>query len=97
MLAAQVDITVGDIIIYIVAGLIIGAIARLLLPGRQDIGIVATIVIGVIAALIGGVLWELIFPANDGIAWIGSIVVGVILVWAYVALVGGRGRSRLSG
>jgi uncharacterized membrane protein YeaQ/YmgE (transglycosylase-associated protein family) len=92
MLAAQVDITVMDIIVYIVAGLIIGAVARLLLPGRQDIGMVATIAIGVIAAVIGGVLWELIFPRNDGIAWIGSIIVAVVLLWAYVAfLAGGRG------
>jgi uncharacterized membrane protein YeaQ/YmgE (transglycosylase-associated protein family) len=95
MVAAQVDITVMDIIVYVVAGLIIGAVARLLLPGRQDIGMVATIAIGVIAAVIGGVLWELVFPGNDGIAWIGSIILGVLLLWAYVAfLAGGRTRVR---
>jgi uncharacterized membrane protein YeaQ/YmgE (transglycosylase-associated protein family) len=96
MLAAQVDISVLDIIVYIVAGLIIGAVARLLLPGRQDIGMLATIVIGVIAAVVGGVLWEMIFPGNDGIAWIGSIILAVLLLWAYVAFIaGGRGaRAR---
>jgi uncharacterized membrane protein YeaQ/YmgE (transglycosylase-associated protein family) len=97
MLAAQVDITVWDIIVYVVAGAIIGVLARLILPGRQEIGAVATIVIGIVAAVIGGVLWELLFPDNDGIAWIGSIVVAVILLWAYMALIGGRGRAGVNG
>jgi uncharacterized membrane protein YeaQ/YmgE (transglycosylase-associated protein family) len=93
MLAAQVDITVWDIIVYIVAGAIIGVIARLLLPGRQDIGMLATVAIGIVAAVIGGVLWELIFPSNDGVAWIGSIIVAVVLLWAYTALTGNRARA----
>lgn len=88
---AEIDITVGDVIIYILAGLVIGVIARALLPGRQSMSLVMTIVIGVIAAVIGGLLWELVFPDNDGIAWIGSIIVGVVLVWLYAAFVG-RGR-----
>ena len=91
-MVAEIDITIGDVIIYILAGLVIGVIARALLPGRQSMSIVMTIVIGVIAAVIGGLLWELIFPDNDGIAWIGSIIVGVVLVWLYAAFVG-RGRA----
>ncbi len=95
MLAA-VHITIGDIIVYIIAGLIIGAIARLLVPGRQDMSIVATLVLGVIAAIIGGVVWEALFPANDGIAWIGSIIVAVVLLLLYGTAFG-RGRSTLRG
>lgn len=91
MLAADVDITVGDIIIYILAGLVIGAIARLLVPGRQSMGVVATIAIGVVAAVVGGVLWELLFPNNDGIAWIGSIIVAVVLLLVWERLVSRRG------
>lgn len=89
MLAA-VDITVTDIIVYVLAGLVIGVIARALLPGRQSMSIVMTIVIGVIAAVVGGLLWEVIFPDNDGIAWIGSIIVGVILVYLFAMFTGGR-------
>ena len=95
MLGANVDITVVDVIVYVLAGLVIGAIARLLLPGRQDMSIVATIILGVIAAVIGGLLWEAIFPGNDGVAWIGSIIVAVILLWLYVAFVG-RGRRSVA-
>jgi uncharacterized membrane protein YeaQ/YmgE (transglycosylase-associated protein family) len=74
---------VGNFIVYLVAGLIIGALARLIMPGRQNINIVATIILGVVAAIIGGYLWEAIFPDNDGIAWIGSIIVAVALLFVY--------------
>jgi uncharacterized membrane protein YeaQ/YmgE (transglycosylase-associated protein family) len=93
MLAADIDISVLDVIVYIVAGLIIGVIARALVPGRQSMSIWVTILLGVIAALIGGILWEAIFPDNDGVAWIGSIIVAVVLVWLYATLIG-RSRTR---
>jgi uncharacterized membrane protein YeaQ/YmgE (transglycosylase-associated protein family) len=92
MLAADIKITVVDVIVYAVAGLVIGAIARLLMPGRQDLSIVATIILGAVAAIIGGLLWEAIFPGNDGIAWIGSILVAVLLLWLYAAFFSSRGR-----
>jgi uncharacterized membrane protein YeaQ/YmgE (transglycosylase-associated protein family) len=97
MLAADIDITVADIIVYVIAGLVIGALARLLIPGRQDMSVVATIVLGVIAALVGGLLWEAIFPGNDGIAWIGSIIVAVLLLILYGQFFGtGRRGTRSS-
>ncbi len=89
---AEIDITIGDIIIYVLAGLVIGVLARALLPGKQSMSILMTIVIGVIAAVVGGLLWELVFQDNDGVAWIGSIIVGVVLVWLYATFVG-RGRT----
>jgi uncharacterized membrane protein YeaQ/YmgE (transglycosylase-associated protein family) len=91
MLAADIDITVWDIIIYILAGLVIGVIARLLVPGRQSMGMVATIVLGIVAAVVGGILWELLFPNNDGIAWIGSIIVAIVLLVVWDRLAGRRG------
>jgi uncharacterized membrane protein YeaQ/YmgE (transglycosylase-associated protein family) len=90
---ADIDISFWDVVVYIIAGLVIGVIARALLPGRQNMSIWMTILIGVVAALIGGFLWNAIFPNNDGIAWIGSIIVGVLLVWLYAA-VASRGRTR---
>jgi uncharacterized membrane protein YeaQ/YmgE (transglycosylase-associated protein family) len=87
-----VDLSIGSILIYLVAGAIIGALARLIMPGKQNMSIVATLLLGVIAAIIGGILWEAIFPENDGIAWIGSIIVAVLLLWIYGAIVGRRAR-----
>ncbi len=80
---AEMHLTFGTILVYIVAGLIIGAIARLLVPGHQSMGLLATLIIGVIGAVVGGILWNAVFPSNDGIAWIGSIVVAAVLVFIY--------------
>jgi uncharacterized membrane protein YeaQ/YmgE (transglycosylase-associated protein family) len=85
-------IGIGDILIYILAGLIIGALARLIVPGRQPIGIVVTIVIGIVSAIVGGILWNALFPKNDGIAWIGALIVAVVIVWAYAGIVQRSGR-----
>jgi uncharacterized membrane protein YeaQ/YmgE (transglycosylase-associated protein family) len=92
---AKVDIGVGDVLIYILAGLVIGALARLIVPGRQRMGVLATIIVGVVAAIVGGILWSAIFPDNDGIAWIGSVIVAVVLVWMYARIGPRMGRSRL--
>jgi uncharacterized membrane protein YeaQ/YmgE (transglycosylase-associated protein family) len=89
---AEVDITVGSIIVYIIAGAIIGALARLIVTGRQNMSVGATIIVGIVAAVIGGILWEAIFPDNDGIAWIGSILVAVVLVFLYGRFSTGRAR-----
>jgi uncharacterized membrane protein YeaQ/YmgE (transglycosylase-associated protein family) len=85
-----IDITVADVIVYVIAGAIIGALARLLVPGRQEMSVVVTIVLGIVAAVLGGLLWEAVFPDNDGVAWIGSIIVAVVLVVLYVKFAGSR-------
>jgi len=92
MLAA--DIGVIDIVWYAIAGLVIGFLARAILPGKQDMSIVATIVLGVVAAILGGLAWNAIFPDNEGIAWIGSIIVAVILLWLYSRFAPNLSRRR---
>jgi uncharacterized membrane protein YeaQ/YmgE (transglycosylase-associated protein family) len=88
-------IGVGDILIYILAGLIIGALARLIVPGRQPIGILVTVIIGIVSAVVGGILWNAIFPKNDGIAWIGALIVAVVIVYIWAAIVQRTGRTRI--
>lgn len=91
MLAA---VGVVDVIVYVIAGLVIGAVARLLLPGKQEMSVIATIVLGVVAAVVGGYLWEALFPDNDGIAWIGSIIVAIVLLILYNRFVATRPARR---
>ena len=81
----------GTIIVYLVIGLIVGLLARLLMPGRDPIGIIGTILVGIIGAVVGGYLWEALFPGrNEGVAWIGSILVAMLLLWIYRRLAVGR-------
>ena len=69
-----------DLIVFIIVGLIIGALARLLVPGRQTMGLLATILVGVAGAVLGGYLWRAIFGDSGGVEWIGSIIVAVLII-----------------
>jgi uncharacterized membrane protein YeaQ/YmgE (transglycosylase-associated protein family) len=51
---------VAFIIVLLIVGLIVGAIARLLMPGRDPIGVVGTIVLGIVGSFVGGFLQNLI-------------------------------------
>jgi uncharacterized membrane protein YeaQ/YmgE (transglycosylase-associated protein family) len=92
MIAA--DISFWTVVWYAFAGLVIGVLARLLMPGRQNMNIIVTILLGVIAAIAGAFLWNAIFVDQEGVAWIGGIVVAVILLWLYSRF---APRARQSG
>ncbi|MGZ8704037.1 MAG: GlsB/YeaQ/YmgE family stress response membrane protein [Aeromicrobium sp.] len=80
---------IGLIVSLIVVGLIAGAVARLLIPGKQNISIPMTILVGIIGSFVGGFLGFLLFQreVQDGLLQpagiIGSIIgaVVVLLVW----------------
>jgi uncharacterized membrane protein YeaQ/YmgE (transglycosylase-associated protein family) len=89
----------GTIIGTIIFGAVIGALARLVLPGKQNISILMTVVLGVVGALVGYFVWGLItgegFMGGDtgGIDWIRliiSVVVAAVLVGAYAGTSGRR-------
>ncbi|HVL63722.1 MAG TPA: GlsB/YeaQ/YmgE family stress response membrane protein [Actinomycetota bacterium] len=70
-----------EILWFIVVGAIVGALARLLLPGRDPIGIIGTILLGIVGALIGGFIWQAVFDKQVG--WIGSIIAAMLVLWIY--------------
>lgn len=82
--------TVTGIITAIVIGLIVGALGRFIVPGRQSIPIWLTIVVGIVAALLGTALARAIgIPtATSGIDWM-ELLVQVILAGLGVFLVSG--------
>ena len=86
---------VGFIIGMLIVGLIVGALARLLMPGRDPMGIGGTIVLGVVGALVGGFLWRALFGDSDGVEWIGSILGAMLVLWLYRMAVGRRGHHGL--
>ena len=82
----------GLILTILIVGLIAGALARLLVPGKQDMSIAMTIVLGVFGSFVGGFLGHLLFhqDATDGILQpagiIGSVIGAVValLIWTRV-------------
>jgi uncharacterized membrane protein YeaQ/YmgE (transglycosylase-associated protein family) len=86
--------TIGSIIGALIIGLIIGALGRLVVPGKQKLPIWLTILVGVVAALIGSAI---VGPMRDtaGIDWV-ELIVQVGLAAVGVSLVSGkRGRKRI--
>ncbi|HEY2221812.1 GlsB/YeaQ/YmgE family stress response membrane protein [Actinomycetospora sp.] len=86
------------IIGWIVFGLIVGFIARALVPGKDNIGFFATIILGVLGSVVGGLLGSLLFSPHQlsfksPVGWIGSIVVAIILLVVYNKATG-RKRAR---
>jgi uncharacterized membrane protein YeaQ/YmgE (transglycosylase-associated protein family) len=90
------------IIILIVIGLIAGLIARLLVPGRDSIGLLGTILLGIVGSFVGGFLWELVEYHTiethhfRAMGILGSIV-GAIIVLLLLRVTGlepNRGRRR---
>ena len=86
--------TVAGILSAIVVGLIIGALGRLVLPGRQNIPIWLTMVVGVVAALLGTAIARGAGLAETpGVDWV-EILIQVALAAVGVALVGGFAGRR---
>ena len=87
--------TVTGIITAIIIGALIGALARLVLPGRQNIGILLTIVVGIVGALVGTAIARALNVANtNGIDWV-ELVLQVIVAAVGVSIVAGiKGGSR---
>ncbi|HEX2296670.1 MAG TPA: GlsB/YeaQ/YmgE family stress response membrane protein [Actinomycetota bacterium] len=83
-----------EIVWLVVTGLVIGIIARLILPGRDPIGLLGTLVVGVVGALIGGYLWKAAgFGDTGGTEMIGGIIAAVALLFVYRRIAVGRGTA----
>jgi uncharacterized membrane protein YeaQ/YmgE (transglycosylase-associated protein family) len=88
-------VTVTGIISALVIGLVIGALARLVLPGRQDIPIWLTIVIGALGAIVGTALAQVIGVAvTPGIDWIELVLQVAVAAIGVAAVAGVYGRRR---
>jgi uncharacterized membrane protein YeaQ/YmgE (transglycosylase-associated protein family) len=92
-------VTVTGIITALIVGLIVGALGRLVVPGRQNIPIWLTIVVGIIAAFLGTLIANAIGISTDtpGVDW-GELLCQVVVAAIGVALVAGfagRGRRAL--
>ena len=93
--------TITGIITAILIGIVVGVLGRLVLPGKQPIGMLLTILVGIVSAFIGTALARAIgIPtATNGVDWL-ELLVQVVVAAAGVALLTalmGRRRSGLMG
>src|SRR5581483_9889601 len=90
------------IVILILVGLVAGFVARLLVPGRDPMGIVGTIVLGIVGSFVGGLIWNLIQYHRVAphkyhlVGIIGSIIgaIVVLLILRFSGLERGHRRTR---
>jgi uncharacterized membrane protein YeaQ/YmgE (transglycosylase-associated protein family) len=79
-----------SIIGWIVFGLIAGAIAKFLVPGRDPGGWIVTILLGIAGSFVGGFLASMLGFGGGPAGWIGSILGAIILLLIYRMVVGRR-------
>ena len=82
---------------FLVAGLVIGALARLIVPGKQNLGILATLALGLVGSLIGGLIaqffgtgsiWEL-----NVLGFVCAVIAAVLLIGVAEGIAGRNNRA----
>ena len=79
---------------WIIFGLIVGAIAKLLMPGRDPGGIIVTMALGIAGALLGGFLGRALgwYQENEPAGFLMSLVGAILLLGIYRLMIGRRQR-----
>ena len=80
-----------ELIMFLLVGLVAGFIARLLVPGRDPMGLLGTLILGVVGALLGGFLARVLL-GDPEIGLFGAVIGAVIALLVYRAAVGSRRR-----
>jgi uncharacterized membrane protein YeaQ/YmgE (transglycosylase-associated protein family) len=76
---------------WLLFGLLVGAIAKFLMPGNDPGGWIVTILLGIAGSFVGGFLAQSLLGSNQQTAgWIGSIVGAMLLLFVYRLIVGRR-------
>jgi uncharacterized membrane protein YeaQ/YmgE (transglycosylase-associated protein family) len=83
---------------FIIAGIVIGALARLIKPGKQNLGLVATLLLGLVGSVIGGLVANLlgtgdIFELNV-LGFVVAVIAAVLLIGVAEGMAGRRSVRR---
>jgi uncharacterized membrane protein YeaQ/YmgE (transglycosylase-associated protein family) len=71
---------------WLIVGLVVGALARFLLPGRDPMGLIATMILGIVGSLIGGVISSFIWRTDTGFhagGFIMSLLGAILVLWIW--------------
>jgi uncharacterized membrane protein YeaQ/YmgE (transglycosylase-associated protein family) len=71
----------GDLIGFAIVGLIVGALGRLAVPGRQPMGCGATMLVGIAGSMLSGLLGRWLFDRQRGFSILLAVVCSAIIVW----------------
>lgn len=85
--------SVSVLLSWMLCGLIVGLIARLLIPGTQNMGLLMTMVLGIVGAVVGGFLYSFIqggvpsepfsLSGNAWHGWIVAVLGAMLVLWSY--------------
>jgi uncharacterized membrane protein YeaQ/YmgE (transglycosylase-associated protein family) len=77
---------------WIILGLVVGALAKLVMPGRDPGGIIVTMLLGIAGAMLGGFLGRALgwYGPNDGAGFLMSFIGAILLLWIYRMMVARR-------
>ena len=79
---------------FIVAGLVIGALARLIKPGKQHLSVVMTLLLGLVGSVIGGVVANLLGPGDvfelNVVGFVVAVIAAILLIGAAEGISGRR-------
>ena len=89
----------AEFLSFLLIGLVVGVVARLLMPGPDPIGILGTIIVGIVGAVIGGFLVGSVFTNETrGVDWVdfvGATLVAMALLFLYRRMTFGRRGTTL--
>lgn len=88
--------SIGTLLSWMLCGLIVGLVARVLVPGRQNLGLLLTMALGIGGAVVGGVVYSFVVPGapsepfslsgNAWHGWVVAILGAMFVLWAYMAI-----------
>ena len=73
------------LLMTIIVGFIVGVIAKLIMPGKENMGFIITTLLGIAGAIVATYIGQAVgwYEAGQGAGWIGSIVGAFVLLWIY--------------
>jgi uncharacterized membrane protein YeaQ/YmgE (transglycosylase-associated protein family) len=76
------------LLVTIVVGFIVGVIAKFIMPGKENMGFIATTLLGIAGSLLATYLGQAVgwYEAGEATGWIGSIVGAFVLLWVYLKI-----------
>jgi uncharacterized membrane protein YeaQ/YmgE (transglycosylase-associated protein family) len=73
------------LLLTIIIGFVVGVIAKLIMPGKENMGFIITTLLGIAGSIVATYAGQAVgwYQAGEGAGWIGSIVGAFLLLWIY--------------